>query len=169
LGIDGDKDFELDPYYFGVWLGDGYSRDPNKIIINVKDDPEIRDFVVQYFDTIDGGYTYSYREKPDSKCMIYVRRGCKRNHNPIIEQYRKFGLYNNKSIPLQVFQSSLSYKLKVLAGIIDTDGYVKSKNAKGGQAYAIEMNRKHLILEIKRLAESCGFKVSYSERIRDNS
>lgn len=96
-------------------------------------------------------------------------RGCRRNHNPLIEQYRKFGLINNKFIPLQVYQSSMAYKLQVLAGIIDTDGYVKSKNSKGGQSYAIEMSRKDLILDIKRLAESCGFKVSYSERIRNNS
>ena len=169
LGINSNHDFELDPYYFGLWIGDGYSRYPNKIIINVEEDPEIRDYVINYYDTFDDGYTYSMKERPDNKCMIYSRKGCKRNHNPIIGQYRKFGLINNKSIPLQVFQSSLVYKLKVLAGIIDTDGYVKSKNAKGGQAYSIEMNRKGLILEIKRLAESCGFKVSYSERIRDNA
>lgn len=65
-----------------------------------------------------------------------------------------------------MFASSLKYRLKVLAGIIDADGYVKSKNALGEMSFSIEMSRRELIQEITLLARSCGFRCSCSFRTR---
>lgn len=40
-GVSGKRNFEIDPYYLGVWLGDGYGKNPNRIIVNMDKDPEI--------------------------------------------------------------------------------------------------------------------------------
>lgn len=165
-GINGLNNFELDPYYFGLWLGDGYSKSPNRIIIN-NHDVEIRDYVINYFSSFNTGEVRSVKDSTDG-CLIYYLHDDKWK-NPLINQYKKFGLLFNKSIPIQVFQSSLDYKLKVLAGLIDTDGYISGNPSLGGASYQIAMSRKDLILQIKRLAESCGFKCHYHYRKRKNS
>ena len=164
-GINGTNNFELDPYYFGLWLGDGYSKSPNRIIIN-NNDIEIRDYVIKYFSSFNTGEVKSTKDSNEG-CLIYYLHESKLK-NPLINQYKKFGLLFNKTIPIQVFQSSLDYKLKVLAGIIDTDGYINGNPSLGGAAYKIAMSREDLILQIKHLAESCGFKCHYHYRKRKN-
>lgn len=120
----------------------------------------------KYYDSIPGGETCTYKEDVDDKTIIYYKSGFPKGKNPLICQYKKFNLVKNKHIPKEVFESSLEYRLKVLAGIIDTDGYIKSKNALGGMSFSIEMSRKELIQEITLLARSCGFRCSCSERTR---
>lgn len=162
-GIDNPKknDYELDPYYFGLWLGDGYSKNPNRIIVNIKDDQEIIDYLVSYYSSFDGGYIDAVKDTHEC-CRIYCKKGYPRGKNPIIQQYKRLGLLGNKHIPKEVFKSSMEYKLKVLAGIIDTDGCIKSKRL--GKSFEIEMSRANLIKEIGELAQICGLKVHYSER-----
>lgn len=147
-------------------MGDGYSHYPNRVIINEYSDKEIVDYVCKYFETISGGETCTYKENLDDKTTIYYKSGFAKGKNPIITQYKKYNLVKNKHIPKEIFESSLEYRLKVLAGIIDTDGYVKSKNVVGGMSFEIEMSRKNLIEEIAMLARSCGFRCKLSERTR---
>ena len=162
-GVSGKRNFEIDPYYLGVWLGDGYGKNPNRIIVNMDKDPEIGNWLNSYFESIPGGKTEITTE---NKCKIFTKLGYGRGKNPIIETFKKYNLFHNKHLPKAVEASSLDYKLKVLAGIIDTDGNIKSPRVDGGQSFEIEMSRKDLILQIKSLAESCGFKVKFSERVR---
>lgn len=147
-------------------MGDGYSHYPNRVIINEHSDKEIIDYVCKYFESIPGGETCVYKEDINDKTTIYYKSGFPKGKNPIINQYKKYNLVKNKHIPKEVFESSLEYRLKVLAGIVDTDGYVKSKNAIGGMSFEIEMSRKYLIDEITLLARSCGFRCKLSERTR---
>jgi len=40
---------KIDPYYLGAWLGDGWSESPSRIIVNIEKDPEIYDYIINYF------------------------------------------------------------------------------------------------------------------------
>jgi replicative DNA helicase len=139
------------------------------MIINVSEDAEIKEYVVNYFDSIKDGHTNIYTENQSDLCRIYYKTGFKKGNNPLTLQYKKFNLINNKHIPKEVYQSSLNYRMQVLAGIIDTDGFIKSKTNKSGASYEISMSRPELIADIGKLAASCGFKVSYSDRIRNEN
>lgn len=164
-GFGGNNDFVLDPYYFGVWLGDGYSHNPNRIIIGSDKDIEIKNYIINYFNSIPGGYIDVYKE---GNCEIIYKTGYANGKNPIIQDYKRLNLFENKHIPKEVLNSSIEYKLKVLAGLIDTDGYIKSPNKKG-KSFEIEMSRKDLIYQISELARTCGFKTHLSERVRYDS
>ena len=59
--------------------------------------------------------------------------------NVLRQSYSKYSLINNKHIPKEVFYSTLDYKLKVLAGLIDTDGSL-NKNLR----YDISQSRQEL-------------------------
>jgi len=43
----------IDPYYLGCWLGDGWSESPSRIIINKEKDIEIYNYITEYFNSID--------------------------------------------------------------------------------------------------------------------
>lgn len=132
--------------------------------MNIEEDQEIVDYLLDYFGTFEGGYIDAIKDTSE-KCRIYSRKGYPREKNPIIQQYKRLGLCGNKHIPKEVLKSSLEYKLKVLAGVIDTDGFIKSPK-RLGKSFEIEMSREYLIKEIGELAQSCGLSVSYAERIR---
>lgn len=164
-GINGNGNYPVDPYYFGLWLGDGYSSCPNQIIVG-NGDYEIEDWIMKFFETnFKDGVVSEYIELNRKESSKIIKLIYPREKNPIINTFKKLGLFNNKHIPKEIINCSLDYKLKVLAGIIDTDGSVKSKNRKGS-CYSIEMSRENLIRDIKYLAESCGFRCHISSRIK---
>lgn len=55
-------------------------------------------------------------------------------------------------------------RLKILAGLIDTDGNLKRGSRSYSFTYEIAMARKRLIDEIAELAQSCGFDVNVTSR-----
>lgn len=161
---------DLDPYYFGLWIGDGYSA-ATAIIINETDDIEIRDYVLKYFNTFKNHHirisqSSTVKRKLSTKNLnTYFLSKNKGYSNVLREQYKKYNLLNNKHIPKEIYFTSIEYRLKVLAGIIDTDGNLKRGSRSYTFTYEIAMSRKELILEIMELAKSCGFYVHYDKRI----
>jgi hypothetical protein len=71
--------------------------------------------------------------------------------NPIKSSLDELGILNNKHIPEIYFQANRETKLKLLAGLIDTDGYLKSNS------YEIVQKSTRLAQDIHRLATELGF------------
>lgn len=151
---------DIDPYYLGLWIGDGYTALPQKIIINRDKDPEIYQYVQDYFKQYDGIHITEYECENCSQCVKLIASINQRKTNPIKYQFQSYNLVGNKHIPKEVFYSTLDYKLKVLAGIIDTDG-----NIVKNRSYEVAMSNETLIKEIGVLAQTCGFDVHYNSRI----
>ena len=82
-----------------------------------------------------------------------------KNQNKLLKIYRKYNLIDNKHIPKEVYYAPIEYRLKVLAGLIDTDGNLKKGSSSYSFNYEISMSRENLINEIAELARSCGFYV----------
>jgi hypothetical protein len=127
----------LDPYFLGVWLGDGSS---SKCAIT----HDKRDF--NMIDSIPYKVSTVCVHKDTGVLTTYF------SHQNIVQTLRAFGLYNNKHIPDTYKLSSLSQRLELMAGLIDSDGYVDIGR---GRVRFVNVNYK-LIKDVEELALSLG-------------
>ena len=139
-----EKEVKLDPYFLGLWLGDGTSDAPE--ITNI--DTEILDYCDDYADKLNMEFhktssKYGYRFSTVGRI--------KGSYNYIMDSLRHYNLIKNKHIPFDYKINSRENRLKVLAGIIDTDG---CKNLKG---YDIILKSEKLMDDIIFVARSLGF------------
>lgn len=113
----------IPPYILGVWLGDGDSREPS--ICNV--DQEVVAEWTAYAEQI--GHRINTLD--EHRVPIYriigpenepVGRGHCRNR--VTNALRALDLFENKHIPHGYKTASRKDRLELLAGIIDTDGYL---------------------------------------------
>ena len=169
-GLEFGESCDLDPYFFGLWLGDGASAGI-ELVINQDDDKEIEDWVVNYFTSqLDENHHITIRKNnsPTSKDLKNFAFSTNKKGpglNKLRNVYNKYNLINNKHIPKEIFFTPIEYRLKVLAGLIDTDGNLKKGSSSYSFTYEIAMSRKELIKDIAELARSCGFYCRVSSRI----
>ena len=80
------------------------------------------------------------------------------NLNPVTELFKKHNLYNNKHVPDKYIVNSEENRLKLLAGMIDTDGCLKRQ--KNCYRYEISQceKRKYLLESFRIIAGSLGFR-----------
>jgi len=117
-GIDfSEKEIEVDPYLFGYWLGDGTSASAQITTI----DPEIID---EYNKKLELSNLELHRQK-DTIAYNIAQKDKKRVNggNVFINFFKKYGIYNNKHIPLHYKVNSREIRLSVLAGLLDADGH----------------------------------------------
>ena len=155
------KKVELDPYVLGLWLGDGMQTGYSYACYGEKD-PEIIEYLENWGKNNDatfryvGQYTYritSTNNKGELGCA------------PLKKQLAKYNLIKNKHIPEDYIINDRDTRLKVLAGIIDTDGTVSRNGTRIGITQG--MNHEKLAYQIVYLARSLGFNCQYC--IRDTT
>lgn len=152
----------LDPYILGLWLGDGTTGQPEFESM----DPEVIEYLCNYADSHDLKITTRYNRNSKSNTYYlssinnFKKGQC--NNNPLIDQLKTLQIYNNKDIPDKYIYTSKENRLKLLAGLIDTDGSVyKGKgNHKGYIEFTQCEKRKSIIDKFVFIARSLGFKVS---------
>jgi phage terminase large subunit len=144
---------DIDPYLLGLWLGDGLHRE----LMITTADSEIIDWLNRF--SRDNGLLFTISEKyGHGNRAVDVRLG--RNpaihgrKNPVWQGFKKNNLVSNKHIPEQYFKNSEDVRLRLLAGIIDTDGTY----ARGG--YDVCLANERLADDVKRLADGLGFRTS---------
>jgi superfamily II DNA or RNA helicase len=145
-----ENDVDFDPYLFGFWLGDGSSRSPQ---ISTQEGCIIK-YIVELFKN---NYTDLYL----SYISQYDYRICSLNkkNNRFMRFLRNNNLINNKHIPYEYKCNSRNIQLKVLAGLIDSDGYNK------GGCYEIIQKNSLLAEDIVYLCRSLGF-ACYSRKCK---
>ena len=132
----------LDPYILGMWLGNGKSS--GCLTFNMKSHFTFIDIeLINYLESWCDKYRY-----------ISVN---KINIDPLTSQLEKYNLINNKYIPSEYIINDIDTRLKVLAGIIDTNGYVLKEGVICIYKY---MKYKRLIDDTRFLASSLGFMTS---------
>lgn len=114
-----EKRLPIDPYFLGLWLGDGNSDSP---AISTAD-PEI----VAYVYSIANKFGLKVREKENgSAAKLYFittgQAGGSANKNPLLNVLRTLGVINNKHVPRDFKINSRENRLRLLAGYIDSDG-----------------------------------------------
>src|SRR5690606_8626431 len=138
---------EIDPYFLGVWLGDGDCNGP--AITN--QDNEILDWV-------SNKYTHTKIKTTNRTDRVYVKDG-------MVGLLRNKELLKNKHIPSEYLIDSRDNRLKLLAGLIDTDGHRECRSDRPNQrSYEITQKNKTLAYQIKELCFSLGFYASLKEK-----
>jgi len=145
----GENSVDFDPYLFGYWLGDGHSKGP---IISTQEGCVIK-YIVELCKNKYKDLYLSYMSQYDYRiCSI-------KKDNRFMNFLKSNNLINNKHIPYNYRCNSRNIQLKVLAGLIDSDGYHK-KNC-----YEIIQNNSLLAEDIVYLCRSLGF-ACYSKKCK---
>lgn len=141
---------ELDPYLLGLWLGDGNSNE--SVITNI--DKEIIDFLYEEAEKM-GMKVIRGNDTTHHKGSIHYRFSSKHGRkgmNPFTNFLKEENLLNNKHIPEHYLTNSKESRLKLLAGLIDSDGYWSNNSY-----YEITQKREELSKNIVFLCRSLGF------------
>lgn len=111
------SDVLIDPYYLGVWLGDGHRI--AQTITNPE--PEILQYTRRYAESL--GMRFSVSTNSCGCAQFSIRRSIgSAKANWITEQMRSYGIMGNKRVPVQYLVNESRVRMAVLAGLLDTDG-----------------------------------------------
>ena len=140
-GVDfSEQEVELNPYIFGVWLGDGTISKSEittadfEIVQSINDCCEENDMIFR-----------DYTKESER---------CSNGGNKFLNFLRENDLYKNKHIPQHYKCNSRDIRLELLAGILDTDGsYDIDENV-----YDFIQKSERLTDDVVFLARSLGFR-----------
>jgi hypothetical protein len=149
-----EKSHKIDPYFLGVWLGDGNSSCSGFSSADSE--------IINYMESISDNKNLFLRKK--SKYDYHISSGKPGINNSILTDLKNYNLISNKHIPNEYLIDSRKNRLELLAGLIDTDGYHYVKNGLSAR-YEITQKRKELSYQIQELARSCGFKATIYKRV----
>lgn len=143
-----EKPLLIDPYYFGLWLGDGDKRQIRSITTS---DIEI----IEYLKSIGGEYSKS------SNYEILLPKGMYNDEFKKIYNLKTIDSLDEKYIPDDYIINSKENRLKLLAGILDSDGHYVDK----GKYYDLCLKDKTLLENIAYICRSLGFKTNFRKRV----
>jgi replicative DNA helicase len=151
------KNTPIDPYFLGLWLGDGKS-DGSSIYTQ---DKEVVDYIYSYAKELGATVTVL---KDKEKCPAYIITNGKSQvarNSSLQAKLRNLGLLNNKHIPQIYLVNDKKTRLSLLAGLIDSDGFINHNF--GG---TIEITTKYEILanQIKFLCDTLGYRTSLKSK-----
>lgn len=145
----------IPPYILGVWLGDGTSTAPYVTTA----DEEIFNELQAYANEI-GLKLQPYQQKGLAKTYGITQGNVgsyPKGGNEFLEGLRSYSLLGNKRIPREYLINDRSSRLQLLAGLIDTDGYLCNSGTGSPSAYEISSKHSKLASDILFLARSLGF------------
>ena len=186
----------LEPYMLGLWLGSrrdsvrstGDGTSANSVIAT--NDDEIREYINNWCGKNDAELVQESKYKLRIRRKGYSFYNCQgqlhvvdhgkealggekyenipkcNRTNPFTDLLKKYNLIGNKHIPNEYLFNNRESRLKLLAGIIDTDGHV-TKESKGKRVCIIQTG-KILSEQIIYLAKSLGFLVNHQIREKKN-
>ncbi len=151
-----EKPLDLAPYFVGLWLGDGTSAAST---ITTQDE-EVIDYLQTYANELG---LRLHEQSYENRCNNYSISGTTfvemRTQSPKIK-LRHLNLIDNKHIPQDYLINSTKNRLKLLAGLIDSDGhYLVQSNG-----YEIVQKNEYLSRQIKFLCDSLGFRTSFKKK-----
>jgi len=146
-----ESELPIDPYILGYWLGDGDNAAPRITTEN----PEVVEYFKNYAESI--GLKLKQSDKLSYNISTGTRYGGK-NRNTFLNELRALNVMSNKHIPNMYKINSRENQLKILAGIIDSDGCNLNN-----KCFDITLKDKKLLEDIIWLARSLGFPCYLSE------
>lgn len=140
-----EQEVPIDPYWLGLWLGDGHHKRPSICI--QKDDAKyvcesLKYDVIRYDEGIGDSYEVFY------------------THQGLLDKLKKLNVYGNKHIPDIYLHNSYDVRMKLLAGLIDSDGSVE----KSSNRVVFVNTNKLLLNQTHELMTGLGFNVKVEKR-----
>ena len=151
---------ELDPYLLGMWLGDGMSDGYGFSTA----DEELLDYWIEWGKSNDATIKHHERYKygisstinnSQSHIIVAANRTEKAPLKKLLEKYK---LVKDKHIPTEYLINDRETRLQVLAGLVDTDGSIRSNEIRISQC----LKNKKVIDDAVFLAQSLGFRCNVS-------
>ncbi len=144
-----EQNLPLDPYILGLYIGDGYiSKYEDRMNIGLAKEP-VKDFLVSK------GCNATWRDI-DHTWRIPLKQ--------YKQQLIDLGYLNitssRKFIPKQYLQGSIKQRAALLAGLLDTDGYLAVDCV-----YEYTTKSTRLAIQILHLARSLGYKVTLRKKL----
>lgn len=140
-----DQDSPVDPYIFGLWLGDGHS-DEARITCHVSD------YTHYLTAALNAGYELS-EFRPDLRRpetgYFSIKGGFR-------AQIRTMGAMGNKHVPDSMIFTTVEKRLQLLRGLMDSDGTIE----KNGVCRFYQSNEE-MIKKIRLLLSSLGIKSTH--------
>ena len=151
----------LSPYFIGLYLGDGSSY---RCAITTKDKEIVEETLIQ---------------AKNNNCIVstkddlhYFITGSKNRSNNIFTEFKKLGLYfsgknrlkcEERFIPKILFNTPIEYRYELLAGLIDSDGYLSNNTY-----YEFCSKSKQLADDVYFLSISLGLVPTFSHKTINN-
>ena len=112
-----EKEFSIDPYFLGLWLGDGSS---DGVRITTVDD-EVRSYLQEYAFRL--GMKLSMTDSGGTRTPSYAITKNKRGGEASLQgDLRKLGVLGDKHVPEEYLLGSIHQRRSLLEGLMDTDG-----------------------------------------------
>lgn len=152
-----ERPVKLDPYFLGVWLGDG--RRNYASITN--EDKEVIEFLYAFAE--ENNLKVSTKKYPEVNAQSYLivnKKRSKMTPNPINETLKSYGLMPEKFIPYDYKVNSEKVRLQTLAGLLDTDGSLQEK-----RKFTFVSKDKQLSEDVVFISRSLGLTASLTKKI----
>ena len=142
------KKVTIDPYYLGLYLGDGNTSQANHIT-------NIDEEIISYIDKFSQEQGCYIRSKGKEHRIKSDTTGI----NPINKLFKEYGLRGYKFIPDDYLYNDRETRLQLLRGIMDTDGTVDITGR-----IEIDLSDKRLHEDVLKLIRSLGISCSTSTK-----
>ncbi len=146
----------VDPYYVGLWLGDGTT---SKVYEVTNEDEE----VIRYLHDLADRLGMVVRSYAHGKWNITKghKQGGSQNAGPLVTGMKSLRLHETgkSHIPGELLRNSRFVRLAVLAGLVDSDGYLLEN-----RQIEVTLKEKSLIDDLAFLCRSLGFACSVREK-----
>lgn len=142
----------LDPYYVGLWVGDGSMNSTGITTL----DEEVYDYLV--------GLAEEYKcklsaKKSTKRCPTYSLVTDRGQPNHVLNELKSLGMHkqSEKIIPESYLRGSRETRLKLLAGLVDSDGSYYNN------CFDFVTKYEKLADQVQELARSLGLWAHYKE------
>lgn len=151
------KDVLLNPYFLGLWLGDGRSNGPEIAVGDIDKNVTVP-FLQAYANKLNCSLSRyeDFRDGHNISSYRIVKKIDGNRNSTIIDLMNNYNLINNKHIPKDYLMNTRKIRLMVFAGLIDSDG--------GGNdcTYDYVTKLPQLAEDIKFLCRSLGYFVNHT-------
>lgn len=144
----------LPPYFVGLMLGDGQVN-YNRVCLSTSEEE-----IISYANEIAERYNLLVREQESfygCSDLFFIADKSKVSKNYLLSEYRRLGLYETDSycvfIPKEYKVCSREQRLEILAGLIDSDGYLMEDQT----TFEHSTVSKKLASDVRFIARSLGF------------
>lgn len=151
------KELPLDPYFVGLWLGDGTKS--LKTVAITTADPEIHSYL-QEVSQAQGTYLYEDDHPNNASSTYHFSMKREDGPNHLLRKLRSLFNPEKIRIPKEYMTGSIEQRQQLLCGLIDSDGH-----AHEGRYYEIVQVRRELAKDIYELSRSLGFGATITEKI----
>lgn len=147
-----EQELHLDPYVMGLWLGDGSSAKPS---ITSIDNP-----IINHLKTYFEKYKLTMKTENEITHNFTGPSSSPKGGNFFRNQLKGYEVFKNKHIPKQYMINSRENRLKLLAGLIDSDGSYDAKK----KAYEISFKSNILAENTLMLIRSLGYRATSNKK-----